>query len=97
VVLPALRVAAAKDPDSDVARVAAESVASVEQQEVARLERLLADRDDNVRLLAAKALGRMGSGAAKALPALQQAASKDPDRDVRSVAANAVDLIRAKP
>jgi len=59
-VLPYLRMAADKDPDPDVKRVAAETVTAVTQREVARLEQLLKDRDENVRMLAAKALGTWG-------------------------------------
>jgi HEAT repeat protein len=89
-VLPALREAAAKDPDLDVRRVAGESVRLVTQDEVTRLAQLLNDKDENVRLLAAKALGRMGLSAAAAAPALKEAAAKDSDPDVRAVAKNAL-------
>jgi HEAT repeat protein len=88
-VLPALR-EATKDPDADVRRVAEESVRVVTQDEVTRLAQLLKDKDDNVRLLAAKALGRMGPPAAAAAPVLKEAAVKDADPDVRCVAKNAL-------
>jgi HEAT repeat protein len=93
-VLPALRESVARDPDPDVKRVAADSIQLVVSQEVARLVGLLKDRDDNVRVLAAKALGKMGSPAREAVPALQEAAAKDPDPDVQCVAKDAIRLIQ---
>jgi hypothetical protein len=96
-VLPALREAAAKDPDADVRHVARESAERVQKAEVARLAQLLKDRDENVRVLAAKGLGRLGADATPAVPALEEAAAKDADADVRCVAQNALEKIRGKP
>jgi HEAT repeat protein len=94
-ILPALRESAERDPDPDVKRVAAESVTEVTKRELTRLAQLLKDRDENVRMLAAKALGRMGPSAAAALPALHEAA-KDADADVGCVAKNAIAAIQSK-
>ncbi len=94
---PSARLMAAKDPDPDVKRVAAETVTAVTQREVARLEQLLKDRDENVRMLAAKALGHMGTAARGAAAALREAAAKDADADVRAVAANALTKVQARP
>jgi HEAT repeat protein len=95
-VLPLLRDAAANDPDPDVKRVAAESVEAVTKREVERLAGLLKDKDENVRVLAAKALGRMGLAAKDALPALKEAA-EDKDKDVSCVAKNAIEKIQSAP
>jgi hypothetical protein len=54
---------------------------------------LAGDRSPVVREAAARALGLMGSP--KALPALQRAASADPDRDVRHSAQFALDIIQS--
>jgi HEAT repeat protein len=97
VVLPALREAAGQDPDDDVRRVAQESADRVLKAEVLRLARLLQDRDENVRLLAAKALGRLGTAAEAAGPALKAAADNDADADVRCVAKNALEKVRGQP
>lgn len=94
-VLPAL-LQAAKDPDPDVRRVAEESARLVAQEEVGRLAQLLKDKDDNVRLLAAKALGRLGPTAASASAALAEAAAKDPDEDVRQVAKRALAKVQGR-
>jgi len=96
VVEPALREAAKGDPDPDVRKVAAESAQEVVKAEVARLARLLKESDENVRLLAAKALGRMGPAARDAVPALKEAAAKDADSDVRCVAEGALKKIQGK-
>jgi len=96
-VLPLLRESAAKDPDPDVKRVAEETLKAVIHREVERLVGLLKDKDVNVRLLAAKALGQMGKEAAPAEAALKEVAEKDSDPDVKSVAARALTLIKAKP
>jgi HEAT repeat protein len=53
---------------------------------------LAGDSSPRVREAAAKALGMIGS--AKALPALQRAAQKDADRDVRHSAEFSVELVQ---
>jgi len=95
-VYPALIQAAKTDPDSDVRGVAAESAALVAKGEAARLARLLKDSDENVRLLAAKALGKMGILAADAVPALNEVIAKDTDPDVKAVAQSAKKKITGK-
>jgi HEAT repeat protein len=95
--LPAL-LAAAKDPDPDVRRVAERAAETVREalgqgkDDVARLVEELRDRDEAVRLKAAKVLGRLGVAAKSAVPALSDA-TKDPDDDVRRVAKDALDKI----
>ncbi len=96
IVEPALREAAKGDLDADVRRVAKESADEVVKAEAGRLAQLLKDKDANVRLLAARALGRMGATARDAVPALTEAAAKDVDPDVRFVAAGALKKIQAK-
>jgi HEAT repeat protein len=97
-VAPLLRESAEKDPDPDVKRVAGETLRLLTQAEVDRLVQLLQkDPDENVRVLAAKALGRMGADAKDAVKALQAAADKDKDADVKAVAKNAIEKITAKP
>src|SRR5262249_29606383 len=59
------------------------------------LIRALKDKDEAVRLKAAKGLGRMGEEAKGAIPALTQAL-KESDEDVRRVAAAALDKIKGK-
>ena len=95
-VYPALLQAAKTDPDPDVKGVAAESAALVARAEATRLAQLLKDRDENVRLLAAKALGKMGALAVSAVPALRETAATDPDSDVRAVAKSALGKITGK-
>ncbi len=98
IVAPLLRESAAKDPDPDVKRVAKESLDLLTQAEVKRLVQLLKeDRDENVRVLAAKALGNMKADADSAVPALKEAVAKDTDPDVKCVAKNAIEMITAKP
>jgi HEAT repeat protein len=97
-VLPALRESSARDPDPDVKAVAAATLKAVTLAEVNRLAQLLKDPDENVRVLAAKALGKMGADAAPAVPALKEAAEKDKDADVKAVAKSAIEKItRPKP
>jgi HEAT repeat protein len=93
---PALVQAAKSDPDDDVKRVAAASAEQVAKGEATRLAQLLKDRDENVRLLAAKALGKMGPLAIAAAPALKEAAAKDADDDVRAVAQSALRKVTGK-
>jgi HEAT repeat protein len=92
----ALTQAANSDPDLDVRRVASEAADQVAKTEATRLARLLKDNDENVRLLAAKALGKMGPLAADAMPALNEIIAKDPDADVRAVARSARKKITGK-
>jgi HEAT repeat protein len=66
-------------------------------KEVVSLLDGLRNRDESVRLAAAKSLGKLGFLAHDALPALKAAASGDADADVRRVAAEAVKLIEAAP
>jgi HEAT repeat protein len=58
--------------------------------------RYLQDKDEAVRLKAAKVLGRLGPQAKAAVPALSAAAQKDADEDVRRVAAAALEKIQGK-
>jgi HEAT repeat protein len=98
IVASLLRESVAKDPDADVKRVARESLELITQAEVKRLVQLLKeDRDENVRVLAAKALGQMKGDAKTAVEALKEAAEKDKDPDVKCVAKNAIEKITAKP
>jgi hypothetical protein len=62
------------------------------EQEVQTLIRDLHNPDESVRLRAAKRLGKIGSAASAALPALQDAL-KDADEDVRRIAADAMQRI----
>jgi HEAT repeat protein len=61
-------------------------------EEVIKLVKQLRDKDEFVRLKAAKALGKLGADAKDALPALTDAL-KDEDADVRAVAKQAVATI----
>lgn len=98
--IPALQ-NAAKDSDEDVRRVAVNSLKAIQaaqtagpSEQVARLIRDLQNPDEFVRMKAAKELGKIGSGARDALPALQKLL-QDPDEDVRLVATNSIRLIQA--
>lgn len=93
---PALVQTAKTDPDPDVKHVAAASADEVAKGEATRLAKLLKDRDENVRLLAAKALGNMGPLAKDAVPALKEAAAKDADSDVKAVAQSALKKVTGK-
>jgi HEAT repeat protein len=98
VIMPLLRQSAEKDPDADVRKVAGESVKALTAAEVNRLVALLKDHDENVRLLAAKALGKMGTEAKEALPALRSLEQNPKeDDDVRVVAKNAIKKISGTP
>ncbi len=54
----------------------------------------LKDKDESVRLSAAKNLGKLGADAKDAIPALTVVASQDSDEDVRAVAKKALEAIR---
>jgi hypothetical protein len=56
----------------------------------------LKSTDLAVRFKSAKALGKLGSGAREAIPALIQLAQNDPDEDVRRVAAESLKKIRGE-
>jgi hypothetical protein len=60
---------------------------------VTKLIEELKDKDEAIRLKAAKMLGRHGPAAKAALTALQDRAKNDPDEDVRRVAARAIAAI----
>jgi HEAT repeat protein len=60
---------------------------------VAALTRQLRDKDESVRLMAAKALGKHGESARSAVPALTEA-TRDSDADVRRVAAESLGRVR---
>lgn len=62
--------------------------------DVAKLIAQLKDRDETVRLKAAKELGKLKARAKPALEALGKVAESDPDEDVRSVAKNSRTAIR---
>ncbi len=96
--IPALN-NALNDTDEDVRIVAARSLKMIQaaggpSDQVQRLIRELQSADETVRLKAAKDLGKLGSAAVEAIPALQKAL-QDPDDDVRRVAANSIRLIQA--
>jgi HEAT repeat protein len=63
------------------------------RQDVPALVKQLKDKDDIVRLKAAKALGKLGADARDAIPALTDA-TKDPDEDVRVVAKQALKKVK---
>jgi HEAT repeat protein len=54
--------------------------------------KMLTDRDESIRLKAAKELGKLGAGAKAALPLLTKLKS-DPDARVREAAATAIEQI----
>jgi HEAT repeat protein len=64
------------------------------KDDVPALLKQLDDKDEAVRLKAAKTLGRMGVDAKDALDALREAARSDPDADVRSVAKQSLQKIQ---
>jgi HEAT repeat protein len=86
---------ALNDPDGDVRRAAVAALRLIQPQVKPSKELIqaivvdLADADDNVRLNAVRTLGKLGTAASAALPALQPLLS-DPDKDVRRAAGEAV-------
>jgi HEAT repeat protein len=94
---PAL-VLALQDNDADVRRAAVGALRAIQpnQRPTEAIMQVyiqdLEDSDDNVRLLAARALGRMGPAAAAAVPALQKATG-DVESDVRRAATEALGKI----
>lgn len=92
--VPALTVALA-DTDPDVRRAVIAAVRAVQPDAKPSKELVqafaadLTDPDDGVRLLAVRALGRLGYAAAAAIPEVEKLLT-DPDRDVRKAAAEAV-------
>lgn len=66
-----------------------------DKPDVDELVKQLKDKDEFVRLKAAKLLGKLGGEAKEALPALTELL-KDQDLDVRAVARNAIDAIRGR-
>jgi HEAT repeat protein len=79
-----------EDPDPQVRRQAARSLAALEAKEaVPGLTTALKDKDDGVRASAAEALWSIGPAAKEAIPALT-AALKDKNVDVRLNAAGAL-------
>lgn len=91
--LPLLR-----DADGDVRRMAVTALKAVEPgprfaRDFAEAHALdLADADDNVRLMAARSLARLGPAASTAAEALQKAAD-DPSDDVRRAATEALNKL----
>jgi HEAT repeat protein len=69
------------------------SLQAQNQQTVPNLVRRLKDKDEDVRLKAARALGNLGKSAASAAAALKEIAENDPDDTVRLVAKQALDKI----
>jgi HEAT repeat protein len=92
--VPALTLALA-DADGDVRRAAVAAIRLIQPQAKPSKELVqaiaadLKDPDDNVRLNAVRTLGKLGSAAAAAMPALEPLLS-DPDKDVRRAAAEAM-------
>jgi HEAT repeat protein len=65
------------------------------KDDAAALVKQLQDNDAAVRLKAVKSLEKLGADAKGALPQLAETAAKDPDEDVRTVAARALAKIKA--
>lgn len=95
--LPLLR-----DPDTDVRRMAVLALRAVEpgpryNSSIADAYALdLSDADENVRLIAARSLARMGPAAAPAAAALQRA-QVDPSEEVRRAATEALGKLGPPP
>ncbi len=90
---------ALEDPDADVRRLVVIALRSIrpdlkESDVFVRAFLLdLQDRDENIRIAAAKSLGRLGPSAAGAVQALQKAAQADPETEVRRAASEALGKI----
>jgi HEAT repeat protein len=75
----------------------AASVSTAVTQDATRVQELIAqlkNKDEAVRLKAAKELGKLKEKAKDAIPALTIAASKDEDEDVRAVAKKSLEAIK---
>lgn len=98
--LPALARASGRSTDIDLSLKDAtkQILGSEDRRDVPGLIEQLKSRDEGARLRAAKTLGSLESGAAKAVPALTKALT-DPDGDVRRAIATAIRKIQptAKP
>lgn len=70
------------------------SASGQNKEEIPTLVKQLKDKDETVRLKAAKTLGKLGVAAKESLPALTDAL-KDKDEDVRSVAKKSIASIKA--
>ncbi len=93
--LPALAKATGRSTDIDraVRDATKQILLSDDRRDVAGLIEQLKSRDEGTRLRAAKTLGSLEGGAAKAMPALTKALA-DPDGDVRRAAVAAVRRIQ---
>lgn len=86
---------ALNDPDGDVRRAAVTALRLIQPQAKPSKELIqaivvdLTDPDDNLRLNAVRTLGKLGTAASAALPALQPLLT-DPDKDVRRAAGEAI-------
>jgi HEAT repeat protein len=90
-------VTALKDKHPPVRRAAAVALGDVRSappSAVSALAEALADDDAAVRAAAADSLGRSGPRAKSALSALEQHAARDPNEDVRRVAAKAAAAVK---
>ena len=93
---PALKKAKAlQDPDADVRRMVIEALSWMGPDAVPALIAALKDASPAVRRAAARALGNLGAEAQAARSALETAAS-DPQEDVRTAAAKALQRIPPK-
>lgn len=72
---------------------ASQAAMSQAKADIPELIKQLKDKDEFVRLKAAKSLGKLGADAKDALVPLQEVAAKDADADVRAVAKQAVETI----
>jgi HEAT repeat protein len=88
-----------QDPDPDIRRVAASALRAVRPDLkesdifVPAYIMDMQDRDENIRISAARSLGRLGPAAAAAIPALQKAAQSDQETEVRHAATEALTKI----
>jgi len=93
---PALKKAnALQDPDAEVRRMVIEALSWMGPDAVPPLIAALKDASPAVRRAAARALGNLGADAQRARSALETAAS-DPQEDVRTAAAKALQRIRGE-